>query len=467
MTEFILTNEQQIAYDAITQHKTLFLEGAAGSGKSVIITQKLKEDPFDEIVLCAMTNKACKVLEEKLATGVKIPTVHSVLGMRPCDDGSTKIADEITEFYFVVSAINNVSLVGKSLIVDEASMMCRNMQNYIFELLQHGNLDTVTFVGDRLQLPCVKGDSFQYDRIDYHIKLQQVQRAKGDLVDYYNEIRPIVHSDKEFPLYKNAQVFTNIDEFVNSIDQYDGSKVIITHTNQRADQFSKLIDSNEAYVGQKLTALSPVQYKHIELIKTINVDTNSTFKIVKLFKNYDQMQRDVVYDDYEYCLPIEQSELEIKYISYAKALNDQNEAVYISLWNGSAKDKENLLLNCFNKEYRIIQDKAKSYVSTQEWDHFAKKDGYLKKLSKLNSYAQLPAFIKKEDALFWKYFNAIKQAIVHRSVLVSTAHRAQGITVDIVGIDIDNLNSIDNKLMYVALTRASKNLVFFKGETNE
>ena len=56
-----LTPEQQIAFDAIGSHKSLFLSGGAGVGKSIVITEKFKASTPDKFILCATTNQAARV----------------------------------------------------------------------------------------------------------------------------------------------------------------------------------------------------------------------------------------------------------------------------------------------------------------------------------------------------------------------------------------------------------------------
>jgi hypothetical protein len=178
------------------------------------------------------------------------------------------------------------------------------------------------------------------------------------------------------------------------------------------------------------------------------------------------MKRDSIVSNYEYFLPNCLSDITVEQISYAEIFNDKKEIVYVSIWNGTEKDKETLLLNYFNRTYRTLQNIAKKYISTNEWNKKAKSDGYLKKLTELNNYGNLPLFVQRRDKVFWKNFKAIKESLIVRSALVSTAHRAQGITVDVAGIDIDDLDKSEaNKLIYVALTRASKDLVYFRGKS--
>lgn len=464
MKALTLTETQQKAFDAIGKHRDLFINGAAGTGKSVIITEKVKADTNGNLVLCALTNKAANVLADKLDTGVNVQTIHSVLGLSPVNDGSTKVDKELTKFYFSVPAINNTRLIGKSLIVDEISMMNREIQNYIYELLEYGYLETVTFVGDSHQIPPVDGEPFDYNRVETVIELTQVERAKGELMDYYKQIRDVVYTEEPFSLYKNARRFRNLDEFVTYFNDYEGNKIVVTHTNVAADQFSKLVDCDKHYEQQLCTSLSRAIYMHKYGGDPRVIETNSDITITKIFNNYDQMCRDSIHIDYEHQLPKLPKGLQINNISYMQVLNDRDELTYISVWNGTEKEKTELLLDYFTRTYRDIQNDTKKYISPQEWKKYAKADGYLKKLSKLDSYERLPLYIQKQDGKYWHNFKAIQHALVIRSRLVSTAHRAQGITVDLAAIDLNDLDNdnVTKQLIYVALTRAAKDLVYIE-----
>lgn len=464
MSTIILTEEQQFAYNEIGKHKSLFLNGAAGCGKSVIITEKIKNDQSDSFILCATTNKAASVLSEKLNTGVEVRTLHSVLGLKPVNDGATKNPDEILEFVFSTTAENNMSLIGQNLIIDESSMICSEMQNYLLKMLEHENIDSVTFVGDRYQLPCVKGDPFNYDAIDETINLTQVQRAKGDLLDYYNNLRNNVTNTKPFELYEKARLFNDYNQFVDYVKSKTESKIVITYTNEAAARYSKLVDSNNLYIGQECSALSHCSYKHTEMLERVNIRTNSMIEVLKLFDDYNSMQRAAIKEEYEFELPLQALKYDLKNISYAKIRNEQQQEIYISVWNGTQEEKEDLLLNTFTREYRKFQDSIISSVPQWIWNKHAKKDGYVKKLSLLEPEYTLAGHNKQHDLGYWHDFMAVTHALILRSKLVSTAHRAQGITVEIAAIDLDDLSkSNSKKLEYVALTRASKELVFYKG----
>ena len=458
-----LTLEQQIAYDAIGNSTSLFITGGAGTGKSLVIVSKMQNDTDGDFVLCATTNKAAKLLEEKLNTGEKVNTLHSILGLAPINDGSTKDGDEILSFQIPSRPDLETSLAGKNLIIDESSMICGDVQNYILKLLEFNNLQSVTFVGDRYQLPCVKGHEFKYELIENIIELKEVKRAQGDLVSYYNQIRNEVIEKNEISFYDDGKYFNDEIEFVEYLKNQDGTKVIVTYTNDSAAKFAGLIDGNIVEENKECNALSHCNYKHIELSKFMSVDSNSAIKILKVFLDYAQMKRDSFRNNYEYELPLEPIGITLNNIFYVKITNSQNIIGYISVWNGAPNTKQTIFLNHFTREYRKFQDGIKRTVNSSIWNRFAKADGYLKSLGQLRGYVKFPNYIWNQDRIFWNNFTCVADAVIIRSSLVSTAHRAQGMTVDNVGIVWDDLmRSKDSKLIYVALTRASKQIIFLK-----
>lgn len=465
MSSINLNNEQQIAYNAIGKEISLFISGGAGCGKSVVITEKVKSDETGRIVLCATTNQAARVLVEKLDTGSKVPTMHSVLKMKPIYDGSTKDADKIVDFEFTIKPILFLGLVGKDLIIDEASMISRKVQDYIFELLRYRHLNSVTFVGDKYQLSCVNNEPFDYNRVSNIIELTKIQRADNkELLHYYNTIRDEVQSNKPLSAFTGAKYFDDLKDFTSYMKSTDGSKVIISYTNQAADACAKSIDSATMYEGQICNALASCYYNHFELSEIFSVETNSRIIIKKLFRDYAHMERDAINCEYEFALPKEPINMDITSLSYIQVENCNGKLGYISIWNGSLEDKDNLYLNNMTRKYRKLQDSVKLKVPQNIWNNYAKEDGYLKSLSILKKTMLLSADIRNQDRIFWHNFHVVKDALPIRSHLSTTAYRAQGITVDIAGVNLDDIQGFDNlNLEYVALTRAAKELVILGG----
>lgn len=466
--DFTLTDEQQAAHDAIGTTKSLFLSGAAGCGKSVVITERMKNDTSGKFLLCATTNQASRILSEKLSTGKKIPTLQSVLDMKPVYDGSTKDANALMDFFFAVPAKLFTTLTGMHLIVDEASMICLKTQQYILKLLELNHLESVTFVGDKYQLPCVKKESFDYDAIEKVIELQFVQRADGDLLSYYNQIREDVMADKPLTIPTEVKHFDDNEAFAEYMNNVEGSKCVISWTNPAADTYSKLLDSSELYEGQECTALAHCHYKHYEDDDDVKFTTNSNIIIQTLFKDYDHMKRTAIRHEYEYHLPKRPMQISLEAVRYAKVLNEENQDAYICIWDERAKEKEALYLNRMTREYRLFLDKVRAIVPSDIWKRFSKDDGYPKSLTNIRKYVKLPKDIIHQEMIYWNDFYAINEAIPLRSIFSTTAHRVQGTTVDVAGVNWTNISKCkDKRLQYVALTRAAKELVIFTGAEND
>lgn len=118
-----------------------------------------------------------------------------------------------------------------------------------------------------------------------------------------------------------------------------------------------------------------------------------------------------------------------------------------------------------NRKFKF-QDRVRTHLNDDElWFRCAKADGYLQSLKPLKPHPRLNPQILQEEALYWNNFFAITNAVPLRSIISSTAHRAQGMTVDAVAIDYQDLSrSPDKRLLYVALTRAAKQLIVYTGE---
>lgn len=463
--QVILTDEQKVAYDAIGQSKSLFISGGAGCGKSVVITEKVKAMTADNIVLCATTNQAARVLAEKLGTGLKVPTLHSVLKMKPIYDGSTTESTEIVDFEFTIKSILFFDLKGQDLIIDEASILSKKIQDYILELLKYRHINSVTFVGDKYQLSSVNSEPFDYNKVENIIELTQVKRAENkELLNYYNTIRNEVKSNEVLSAFTGAKYFDDMMEFTDYMKIVDGSKIIISYTNKAADACAEAIDSATVYEGQICTSLASCYYKHLDLSETLAVETNSKITIKKIFRDYSHMCRDAVDNDYEFTLPKEPINMIISNLLYVKIENNDGQIVYISIWSGSLADKDSLYLNNMTKGYRKLQDSIKHSIPQAIWNTYAKDDGYLKSLSKLKGKVNIAQYVLAQDRIYWHNFHVIKDALPIRSYLSTTAYRAQGITVDVAGVNLDDIQGFENlNLEYVALTRAAKELVILGG----
>ena len=245
---------------------------------------------------------------------------------------------------------------------------------------------------------------------------------------------------------------------------------MITHTNHASRTYSELLDAKELYVSQTCSSLSACRYGSLSGgCNRMEVTTNSHIIIDEIFNSYRRMKRDALKNGYEFHTPNEPVDIDIPNISYARIYNEDGDIMYISIWNGDATDKESIYLNRLSREYRKFQNRVRKEISNDSlWLSYAKGDGYLKSLNILKTQGYLTSKTIQEENLHWNNFFAIKQALPLRSIVASTAHRAQGMTVDAVGIDYKDISSAgDKRLLYVALTRAAKQIIIYTGEDYE
>ena len=132
MTEIKLDESQQKAVDMAISQSFTIITGGAGYGKTQIIKHIVQNlnCPLDSICLCAFAGKAAARMRE--ATGFKTSTIHRLLGY----NGKRFTLD---------------NLIGKTVIVDEASMVNSSLMAQIMTR----NPKRLILVGDVAQLPPV------------------------------------------------------------------------------------------------------------------------------------------------------------------------------------------------------------------------------------------------------------------------------------------------------------------------
>ena len=181
MTGVTLTPHQQAAYDTLRSFakansgaSMAVLTGYAGTGKTTLVGKLTDElNSSLHIAVCAPTNKAVKVLREKItASGVEFATLHSLLGLRmkENDDGQMDVRREGS------SSLHEYNLV----VVDECSMISPDL----FQMILSGKRNArVLFVGDPAQLPPV-GEAMEspvFSMVDLRAPLSEVVRqARGN-----------------------------------------------------------------------------------------------------------------------------------------------------------------------------------------------------------------------------------------------------------------------------------------------
>jgi exodeoxyribonuclease-5 len=170
------SKDQKNAMDSITDWYTSYthrlqsylMGGAAGVGKSTIISHLDQYLMGVNIAYVAYTGKAATVLRKKMtALGVDpsmVSTIHALM-YKPVIDEATKE---------IISWKKNNSLSADLIVVDEASMVPKEI--YV-DLLSYGI--PLLFVGDHYQLPPVSNEDFNLME-DPFTKLETPHRFAAD-----------------------------------------------------------------------------------------------------------------------------------------------------------------------------------------------------------------------------------------------------------------------------------------------
>ena len=148
-------------------NRLLSISGAAGTGKSYLVSKITKQllsklkllDFYSDgcsICITAPTHKAVQVVQNMINQEqilVECKTIHSFLGLIQIYD------DETGEERYIVNYKATQNQPHTSiLIVDESSMLSKQLYNFILNALEDGRVNTVLFVGDSYQLPPILCD---------------------------------------------------------------------------------------------------------------------------------------------------------------------------------------------------------------------------------------------------------------------------------------------------------------------
>jgi ATP-dependent exoDNAse (exonuclease V) alpha subunit len=216
-------------------------------------------------VLTAPTNAATNVLRESMNGRAQCcMTIHSVLGLRPVEDGNG-------ETRLVRSGANKLPMF-RSLVLDEVSQVSRELRNWIDGSVPPGM--PVLCLGDPYQLPPVNEAASPYwKEINAQYQLRQIVRQAADnpihkisqlLVKQQDTLRLdtgwVMPRGRARAAYSGAGskgVFSSTYEGMLTAFRSDafradaGAYRVLTYTNARVQRFNRLI--REAVLGRTIS----------------------------------------------------------------------------------------------------------------------------------------------------------------------------------------------------------------------
>lgn len=443
-----LTDHQQHAYDEILDWcqsqdtKMMVLCGYAGTGKTTLVSELVKEkaETGIKIAIAAPTNKAVKVLKEKIQEdkSISFGSIHSFLGLKlqEQENGNQKCTKDGD------SKIYQYNLV----IIDECSMISSELFKHIALQLEPHN--KVLFVGDPAQLPPVgeKEDSPVFRMVQSQVMLSQVvrQAKENPIIKLSMTIREYIERNESItPMQiaesippgamdvclvaggENTMAAWAIEEQKQGVDCR-----IIAYTNAQVRRYNQVI--HDALFEDSETKFCSGERVVVSTQTHVNANTNSSDQST-LFtsEELEVISCEDVTNKYWKDTPC--YELKMK----------RDDGSMASVYVVKDDNQFQVQLSKLWSEWRDTKAEAKALQATNA-ANWIEKHEEAKKLSKRA----------------WSFSNSFADI---RHCYAITTHKSQGSTFDVALVDYSNLSRMRssfefNRALYVAATRPKNHL---------
>jgi exodeoxyribonuclease-5 len=427
---FHLSPDQAIAIDGICKallpmsvqpeaHALAVLTGSAGTGKTTVVSEilmQIRNHPVPvNVVLAATTHRAAAVMKD--IVGQRVSTGHALFKLKP---GVTKFGQHTLKS----SGICDIP-EGSIVIFDEASMIGNQFLTAIVDIIKKRQLKML-FVGDPFQLPPPTDICSLFDGSLPTFTLTQVHRQAGGN-----------------PILEKANQYREYIEGTRKLEP-----VLETDLNSKGEGIHVLGHSDFVSYFVK---------KYVNYTAGAEVDTPLCTFTNESAINYNTMVRKAAYfleNTIEPFYPGERLIANSIVMDGNRPVLTNNEAVLVKSY------KEGEFWGIPGYDITVLGDFDNFKQSDVKKVFVAKTKAAADKV--LNSYKA--DAIASKSSQGWVAFYELKQALADlRPPFAGTTHKAQGGTFPSVFIDRLNINKcrdsiIRARLLYVALTRASKNV---------
>lgn len=281
------------------------ISGSAGTGKSTTISLLLKdfEEHNIDLLVTSPTHRAKKVLEDMMETAqVKYPsqTIHSYLKLSVKNNLETGKQD-LTQ-----RTGGNPIEEYDGIIIEESSMISKELLAYITAELEQDTFKFVIFLGDSYQLLAVGEEEspiFNLENIGQY-RLHKVMRQKGGnpIIDICTVLRDCIISGKYLSNREIKELF--LENLGEHIEQVPDVKALLTryfaseyeYTNNSVIAFkNKTVSSLNSKIRNKIVESEECFIKDEELIflnamvveDMVVIANNETITIQSLKKIHD------------------------------------------------------------------------------------------------------------------------------------------------------------------------------------
>lgn len=445
---FLKTNTDPTQYYVI--------EGKAGTGKTTIAKEILKEFEDEQIYVAAVSHKAKGVIKNSFGEdtrGKKFFSIAGLLGMKGINDNDT----QTTKFQvgLKVPLLDNPPAL---LVIDEASMITEDVLKKIIDI--NSSLSRpfqMLFLGDIGQIQPIRDEQSEFYRTH-----KDLLNKKSDIFNSKHKSKLItrVRQGEANPILPYADYFWENSQKENP--ELNPTQHIVRN-NQITDKGSLLFSNSESEVLNSVikavkNAVEKGLTNHVKIVTYhVNEKTELNQKIHEaLFgKDSDYSKGDMLILNSPYDLPDvnatmeNSSEIQIKSIQDTDVDEFGVHTLYLET-NGTAYTRTgNEQKDC------VIQVVSRNDIGL-----------YNQKLQELASYAkkQTNRALKKQAwSDFWEYKGRYADVDFGYAI---TAHKSQGSTYDIVVVDEKDImgttatsNQEKSELIYTALTRPRKTAI--------
>lgn len=445
---FLKTNTDPTQYYVI--------EGKAGTGKTTIAKEILKEFEDEQIYVAAVSHKAKGVIKSSFGDdtrGKKFFSIAGLLGMKGINDNDT----QTTKFQvgLKVPLLDNPPAL---LVIDEASMITEDVLKKIINI--NSSLSRpfqMLFLGDIGQIQPIRDEQSEFYRTH-----KDLLNKKSDIFNSKHKSKLItrVRQGEANPILPYADYFWENSQKENP--ELNPTQHIVRN-NQITDKGSLLFSNSEGEVLNSVikavkNAVEKGLTNHVKIVTYhVNEKTELNQKIHEaLFgKDSDYSKGDMLILNSPYDLPDVNATMENSSEIQIKSIQDEDtdefgvHTLYLET-NGTAYTRTgNEQKDC------VIQVVSRNDIGL-----------YNQKLQELASYAkrQTNRALKKQAwGDFWEYKGRYADVDFGYAI---TAHKSQGSTYDIVVVDEKDImgttatsNQEKSELIYTALTRPRKTAI--------
>lgn len=429
--------------------------GAGGTGKTYTITKSLSEYKRSVLFLGA-TNKVCTVLKNSLENSgyknAKIKTIDSFLKFKINKDHENKS----TISYTMPSGKNIPSLI----VIDEVSMITAKKFELIEKLKQQCK---IILIGDYLQLPPIEEDKENTIRNKDGFLVSKIFQAVPEAQTYTLTIQNRQKDGTELSaLVKGFRdhMHIKIDPIKLAQKKQNSTDILFFKTNDKA--LKEFIKENECVA---------VCYKNLSVLN-FNWLIGSTKSMKKDYRLNELNIGDFLMFDQFYYHKTKESETSY-YTSNIVEIIDIKHGIFEDF-----KIKEKMIKTIEYSELTIIDDELNEnkirYIKGGLYGAqggglsqsvYGQRKTYQQHIKDGKNVEENKKYLSDLNTRFANYQNSF--AKLKRPYAI-TAHKAQGSTYENVIIPVYDYYSMNykdaNQLLYVALSRAKKRIIFVDKE---